>query len=84
MLADYAMHGAVQCVAHAVPAGSARARVVHRGRRIAVAGAEISTADGRLAVLADASVMLLPHRSWDEIVALTDESHDVGVAPPNT
>jgi uncharacterized protein (TIGR00369 family) len=103
LLADYAMHGAVQSV---LPAGTAwatldlkirflqpitpdgrplaaRARVVHLGRRIAVAGAEISTADGRLAALADASVMLLPHRSWDEIVALTDESHDVGVAPPN-
>jgi uncharacterized protein (TIGR00369 family) len=42
----------------------ATARVAHRGRRIVVASAEVVTADGKEAALADASVMLLPGRPW--------------------
>jgi uncharacterized protein (TIGR00369 family) len=97
LMADYAMHGAVQSM---LPAGTtwatldlkirflhpmtpdtrpltARARVVHKGRHIAVTAAEISTGDHKLAALADASIMLLPHRSWAELAALTDEIHEV-------
>lgn len=42
----------------------ARAMVVHRGRTIAVATAEIRTADGKTAALATGSAMILPDRPW--------------------
>jgi uncharacterized protein (TIGR00369 family) len=42
----------------------ARARVVHRGRRLAVAWVEVVTADEKVAALADASAMLLPGVPW--------------------
>lgn len=50
----------------------ARARVVHRGRRLAVAWVEIVTADDKVAALADASAMLLPGRPWRASVAPID------------
>jgi uncharacterized protein (TIGR00369 family) len=40
----------------------AHARVMHRGRRIAVATAEVTDADGRLVALATGSAMVLPGR----------------------
>ena len=43
---------------------TARAEVVHRGRTIAVATAEILDADGKLVALASGSNMILPGRSW--------------------
>jgi uncharacterized protein (TIGR00369 family) len=51
----------------------ARARVVHRGRRLAVAWAEIVTADEKVAALADASAMLLPRAPWHVPAAPIDE-----------
>jgi uncharacterized protein (TIGR00369 family) len=42
----------------------ARARVVHRGRRLAVAWVEVVTADAKVAALPDASAMLLPSVPW--------------------
>jgi uncharacterized protein (TIGR00369 family) len=94
LLADYAIHGAVQSVLSPGTAWAtldlkvrflrpiitdghqvqARARVVHRGHRIAVAAVEILAA-GKVAALADAAVMLLPHRPWAGLTKLTDEPH---------
>jgi uncharacterized protein (TIGR00369 family) len=54
----------------------ARARVVHRGHRIAV-GAVAILAAGKVAALADAAVMLLPNRPWAGLAHLTDEPHDI-------
>ncbi|HXV93820.1 MAG TPA: PaaI family thioesterase [Pseudonocardia sp.] len=54
----------------------ARARVVHRGRRLAVVAVEIAQSGVRPAMLADASLMLLPHRRWADLAQLTDEPHD--------
>ena len=51
----------------------ARARVVHRGRRLAVAWVEIVTADQKVAALADASAMLLPRVPWHIRAAPIDE-----------
>jgi len=51
----------------------ARARVVHRGRRLAVATAELVSADGKRAALADASVMLRPGQQWTQPFTLLDE-----------
>jgi uncharacterized protein (TIGR00369 family) len=42
----------------------ARATVVHRGRSIAVATAEVLTAEGKTAALANSSTMILPGRPW--------------------
>jgi uncharacterized protein (TIGR00369 family) len=57
----------------------ARATVVHRGRSIAVATAEILTADGKTAALANSSTMILPGRPWQpaEPAAPIDEAPDV-------
>lgn len=54
-----------------------RARVVHRGRRLAVATAEIASDDGHPAVLADASVLLLPGIRWSALERLTDQPHEL-------
>ena len=51
----------------------ARARVVHRGRRLAVAWVEIVTADQKVAALADASAMLLQRMPWHIRAAPIDE-----------
>lgn len=50
------------------------ARVVHRGRRLAVASARVLTAEGKVSVLADASAMLLPDRPWRDPIATVDEA----------
>ncbi len=44
---------------------TARARVVHRGRTIAVSNAELTNADGKTVALATGSAMYLPGRSAD-------------------
>lgn len=97
LLADYAIHGAVQSllpagyawatldltvrfVRHLSPRGeplTATARVVHRGRRVAVVTAQVSQAGQEVAVLADAAVMLLPGRPWGDVARLTDEPHEL-------
>jgi uncharacterized protein (TIGR00369 family) len=41
----------------------ARGRVVHSGRRIAVAGAEVFDADGKAIAVATGSAMVLPGRA---------------------
>ena len=41
---------------------TARAEVVHRGRSIAIAGAEVTNAEGKRVLLATGSVMYLPGR----------------------
>jgi uncharacterized protein (TIGR00369 family) len=52
----------------------ARAIVVHRGRTIAVATAEVRTADDKVAALATGSVMILPDRPWRTGAAPIDEA----------
>jgi uncharacterized protein (TIGR00369 family) len=51
----------------------ARATVVHRGRTIAVSTCEIRTAEGKTAVLATGSTMILPGRPWHRATAPIDE-----------
>jgi uncharacterized protein (TIGR00369 family) len=57
----------------------ARATVVHRGRSIAVATAEVLTADGKTAALANSSTMIFPDRPWRpaEPAVPIDEAPDV-------
>src|SRR2546423_125079 len=58
----------------------ARARIVHRGRTIAVATCEIVNAEGKTVALATASVLILPGRSWDRPVYVEDELTSAGGA----
>lgn len=51
----------------------ARARVVHRGRTMAVVTCEIINAEGKTVAMATASVLILPGRSWDRPVYVEDE-----------
>lgn len=51
-----------------------RAAVAHRGRRIAVVSAEVLTTDGKVAALADSSLMLLPGRPWAHPAATIDQA----------
>ena len=51
----------------------ARARIVHRGRTIAVATCEIVNAEGKTVAMATASVLILPGRPWDRPVYVEDE-----------
>jgi uncharacterized protein (TIGR00369 family) len=51
---------------------SARATVVHRGRSMAVATAEVANEDGKRIALATSSNMLLPGRPWSELAGATD------------
>jgi uncharacterized protein (TIGR00369 family) len=51
----------------------ARAKLVHRGRTIAVASCEITGPDGALVALANGSVLLLPGRHWERPVQVADE-----------
>lgn len=55
----------------------ARARLVHHGHRRAVTSVEITDSDPRPAVLADASVILLPGLRWSDLDRLTDETHEL-------
>lgn len=51
----------------------AHARVIHRGRTIAVVNCEIHDLQGKLAAQATGSVLLLPGRSWEKPVQVADE-----------
>ncbi len=51
----------------------ARARVVHRGRTIAVLNCEITGPDGALIAQATGSVLILPGRHWERPVQVADE-----------
>jgi uncharacterized protein (TIGR00369 family) len=51
----------------------ARARVVHRGRTIAVVNCEITGPEGALVAQATSSVLLLPGRFWERPVQVADE-----------
>ncbi|HSS94925.1 MAG TPA: PaaI family thioesterase [Candidatus Dormibacteraeota bacterium] len=51
---------------------SARATLVHRGRSMAVATAELSNTEGKVIAIASSSVMLLPGRSWSELAGSAD------------
>ena len=44
---------------------TARARVVHRGRTVAVTTAEVKDADGKLVAMATSSAMILPGVPWN-------------------
>ena len=46
---------------------TARATLIHRGRTLVVASAELFNADDKRVALATSSVMLLPGRPWSEI-----------------
>ena len=58
----------------------ARARIVHRGRTIAVATCEIVNAEGKTVAMATASVLILPGRPWDRPVYVEDELTSAGGA----
>ena len=51
----------------------ARARLVHRGRTIAVVTCEIVNAAGKGVAIASGSVLILPGRPWDRPVHVQDE-----------
>jgi uncharacterized protein (TIGR00369 family) len=51
----------------------ARAKVVHRGRTIAVVNCEISGPDGAMVAQATGSVLILPGRHWERPVQVADE-----------
>jgi uncharacterized protein (TIGR00369 family) len=51
----------------------ARAKIVHRGRTIAVANCEITGPDGALIAQATSSVLILPGRHWESPVQVADE-----------
>ncbi|HYH28378.1 MAG TPA: PaaI family thioesterase [Actinomycetota bacterium] len=59
---------------------TARARVVHRGRTIAVATCEVEDAQGRRVAMATSSFMILPGKRWDEregqVVPIDEASPD--------
>lgn len=55
----------------------ADARVIHRGRRITVATAELTDAGGKTLALANSSTMLLPGRAW--LPAVESQPLDVAV-----
>ncbi|HVF12479.1 MAG TPA: PaaI family thioesterase [Actinomycetota bacterium] len=60
----------------AFPDGSdltARAKVIHRGKRLAVASAEVTNAAGKLVAIASGSAMLLPGRMADLAAPLVPE-----------
>jgi uncharacterized protein (TIGR00369 family) len=51
----------------------ARARIVHRGRTIAVANCEIAGPEGSLVAQGTGSVLLLPGRHWERPVQVAEE-----------
>ena len=53
---------------------TARATLVHRGRTMAVATAELTNEDGKRIALASSSVMLLPGRPWSDIAGSVDRA----------
>jgi len=52
---------------------TAQAKVIHRGRTVAVANCEVRDPDGKLAAQATASFLLLPGRYWETPVHVGDE-----------
>ena len=52
---------------------TAHARVIHRGRTIAVVNCEIRDGQGKLAAAATSSVLILPGRHWERPVQVADE-----------
>jgi uncharacterized protein (TIGR00369 family) len=52
---------------------TARATLVHRGRTMTVATAEVLNSDGKRVALASSTSMLLPHRPWRDVVGIADE-----------
>jgi uncharacterized protein (TIGR00369 family) len=52
---------------------SARAVVVHRGRSLAVVSCEVRGPDDKIVALANESVLILPGRSWDRPVRVSEE-----------
>jgi uncharacterized protein (TIGR00369 family) len=51
---------------------TARATLVHRGRSMAVATAELFNDDGKKVALASSSAMLLPGRPWSDVVGFPE------------
>jgi uncharacterized protein (TIGR00369 family) len=51
---------------------TAKATVVHRGRSMAVATAELFNDDGKRIALASSSAMLLPGRPWSDVAGFSD------------
>jgi uncharacterized protein (TIGR00369 family) len=51
-----------------------KARVIHRGRSLAVASAEMLTAEGKRAAVALGSMLILPGRKWAAEVVVEDEA----------
>jgi uncharacterized protein (TIGR00369 family) len=52
-----------------------RAKVVHRGRTMAVARGEAINADGKRVAVATESFLVMPGRSWSEGPVVSDEAH---------
>jgi uncharacterized protein (TIGR00369 family) len=52
---------------------TARARVVHRGRTIAVVNCDITGPAGNLVAQANGSILILPGRPWERPVRVADE-----------
>ena len=59
---------------------TATARIVHRGRTIAVATCEITNEAGKTVAMANGSVLILPGRPWDRPVYVEDELASTGSA----
>ena len=51
---------------------TAQAKLVHRGRSMAVATAELTNQEGKRIALASSSTMLLPGRPWSDLAEATD------------
>ena len=51
---------------------TAQAKLVHRGRSMAVATAELTNQDGKRIAVASSSTMLLPGRPWTDLADATD------------
>ena len=62
----------------------ARGRVVHRGRTLAVANAELVNADGKTVALATGSTLILPDRPWtpERPVVAEEEAEGEGEDSP--
>lgn len=58
----------------------ATARIVHRGRTIAVATCEIANSEGKTVAIANGSVLILPGRPWDRPVYVEDELASTGTS----
>lgn len=57
---------------------TAKARIVHRGRTIAVATCEITNEAGKTVAIANGSVLILPGRPWDRPVYVEEELTSTG------